>query len=81
MAPIGMTDFTLVCQYDVYDTNGNLIRENQTAENKINVNSLFTTTISLQRGTRYILYLTVNPTYLYMMSEPDLDNPTIEVGS
>lgn len=81
MAPIGMTDFTLVSQYDIYDTNGNLIRQNQTAENKINVNSLFTTTISLQRGTRYILYLTVNPTYLYMMSEPDLDNPTIEVGS
>ena len=81
MAPLGMTEFTLVCQYDVYDTNGNLIRQNQTAENKINVNSLFTTTISLQRGTRYILYLTVNPTYLYMMSEPDLDNPTIEVGS
>ena len=88
MAPLGMTEFTLVSQYDVYDTNvttdhpdGNLIRENQTAENKINVNSLFTTTISLQRGTRYILYLTVNPTYLYMMSEPDLDNPTIEVGS
>ena len=79
MAPIGMTEFTLVSQYDVYDTNGNLIRENQTAENKINVNSLFTTTISLQRGTRYILYLTVNPTYLYMMSEPDLDNPTVEV--
>ena len=79
MAPIGMTEFTLVSQYDVYDTNGNLIRENQTAENKINVNSLFTTTISLQKGTRYILYLTVNPTYLYMMSEPDLDNPTIEI--
>jgi len=81
MAPIGMTEFTLVCQYDVYDTNGNLVRENQTAENKINVNSLFTATTSLQRGTRYILKLTVNPTYLYMMSEPDLDNPTIEVGS
>ena len=81
MAPIGMTEFTLVSQYDVYDTNGNLIRENQTAENKIRISSLFTATTSLVRGTRYTLKLTVNPTYLYMLSEPDLDNPTIEVGS
>ena len=75
MAPIGMTDFTLVSQYDVYDTNGNLIRENQTAENKINISSLFRATTSLTKGTRYTLKLTVNPTYLYMMSEPDLENP------
>ena len=88
MAPIGMTEFTLVCQYDVYDTNvttdhpdGNLIRENQTAENKIIIKNLFTATTSLVRGTRYILKLTVNPTYLYMMSEPDLDNPTVEIVS
>ena len=86
MAPIGMTEFTLVSQYDVYDTNvttdhpdGNLIRENQTAENKINISSLFTATTSLLRGTRYTLHLKVNPTYLYMMSEPDLDNPTMEI--
>ena len=86
MAPIGMTEFTLVSEYDVYDTNvttehpdGNLIRENQTAENKIIIKNLFTATTTLQRGTRYVLQLTVNPTYLYMMSEPDLDNPTIEI--
>ena len=79
MAPIGMTEFTLVSQYDVYDTNGNLIRENQTAENKIIIKNLFTATTSLVRGTRYTLHLTVNPTYLYVLSEPDLDNPTVEV--
>ena len=81
MGPLGMTEFTLVSQYDVYDTNGNLIRQNQTAENKINISSLFTATTSLVRGTRYTLYLTVKPTYLYMLSEPDLDNPTVEVGN
>lgn len=81
MAPIGMTEFTLVSQYDVYDTNGNLIRQNQKAANKIKISDLFTATTSLLRGTRYTLYLTVNPTYLYMLSEPDLDNPTVEVGS
>ena len=81
MAPIGMTEFTLVSQYDVYDTNGNLIRPDQTAENKIIIKDLFTNTTSLLRGTRYTLKLTVNPTYLYMLSEPDLDNPTVVVGN
>ena len=82
MAPIGMTDFTLVTQYDVYDTNGNLIRKDQKAENRINIKSLFGNDHpSFLRGTRYILQLTVNPTYLYMMSEPDLDNPTVEIVS
>ena len=85
MAPIGMTEFTLVSQYDVYDTKGNLIRENQTAANKININQIFSTQLitvtEFERGTRYTLKLKVNPTYLYMLSEPDLDNPTVEVGS
>ena len=84
MAPIGMTDFTLVSQYDVYDTKGNLIRPDQIAENKINIDALFDKTnsidrMSVERGKRYILQLIVNPTYLYMMSEPDLDNPSVEV--
>jgi hypothetical protein len=26
------------------------------------------------------LLLTVNPTYLYVLSDPDLDNPTITVN-
>ena len=86
MAPIGMTDFTLVSQYDVYDTKGNLIRPDQIAENKINIDALFDKTnsidrMSVERGKRYILQLIVNPTYLYMMSEPDLDNPSVQVGS
>ena len=85
MAPIGMTEFTLVSQYDVYDTKGNLIRENETAANKININKIFSTQLipvtEFERGTRYTLKLKVNPTYLYMLSEPDLDNPTVEIYS
>jgi hypothetical protein len=27
-----------------------------------------------------VLTLTVNPTYLYVLSEPDLDNPTITIN-
>jgi hypothetical protein len=71
-APTLSDNLTLVSTYDVYDRNGNLIRQNSTATNKLpNLEAI--------RGQRVQLYLTVNPTYLYVLSEPDLDNPTITV--
>ena len=78
-------------KYDVYDKNvtrehphGNLVRQDQYAENKINIDALFDEEglidgMTMERGTRYKLNLKVYPTYLYMMSEPDLDNPTMEI--
>lgn len=71
--PALSNSMTLVCTYDVYDKKGNKIRENCTAENKLPV--------ALNRGERMTVNLTVNPTYLYVLSDPDLDNPTIEVSS
>ena len=77
--PFGISDLSLESIYDVYDTDPidghpvNLIRENQTAVNKIYTSVLFDE--NLKRGTIYTIYMTVNPTYLYMMSEPDLENP------
>ena len=82
----GVSDFTLRTTYDVYDKNvteehpnGNLIRENCTAENKIDIHELFSTINTASRGFKYIVKLIVNPTYLYVLSEPDLDNPTITI--
>ena len=70
----------LRCTYDVYDKNvseahpnGNLVRENCTAVNKL-------PSLAYGPNQRTILTLTVNPTYLYVLSEPDLDNPTVEVN-
>lgn len=65
---------SIVCKYDIYDNNGNLIRKDCTATNKLKFTS------GMARGKKKILTLTVNPTYLYMLSEPDLDNPTIELN-
>jgi hypothetical protein len=69
-----------VCKYDIYDTNvttghpyGNLVRENCTVTNKLRLPS------GMVRGKKKILTLTVNPTYLYSLSEPDLDNPKITI--
>ena len=65
--------------YDVYDRDktqehGNLIRENCKAMNMIQVSGM-------APGVRKMLTLTVAPTYLYMLSDPDLDNPTIHIGN
>lgn len=67
------TDFTITCTYDVYDKSGkNLIRKDCEATNKISLGGA-----SLQSGDRYTIPLVIMPTYLYVLSEPDLDNPSI----
>lgn len=73
-APGLSSNLTLVSTYDVYDSKDNLIRQNCTATNKLpNLEAI--------RGQRVLLNMTVNPTYLYVLSDPDLDNPTITIGN
>ena len=71
-APTLSNNLTMVTTYDVYDRKGNLIRENSTATNKL-------PNLAAVRGQKVQVNLTVNPTYLYVLSEPDLDNPTIKL--
>lgn len=61
--------------YDVYDSKDNLIRENDTAVNTFDAGHL-----SLKAGEQYTYTITVKPTYLYMLSEPDLDSPTFTLN-
>ncbi|MBQ9169616.1 MAG: hypothetical protein IJ148_02155 [Bacteroidaceae bacterium] len=72
-APGSCTSFTLRTYYDVYDKAGNLVRENCKAENTIS-NALFGT---LNAGDVITVDMLINPDYLYQLSEPDADNPTI----
>jgi len=65
--------FTLITEYDVYDKKGNLVRQNCKATNKLSKPKL-------EFGKKYPIKLMVKPTYLYQLSEPDLDNPTIVLG-
>ena len=67
-----LASLTLTSTYDVYDKKGMLIRENQTATNK-----LTGAVIYMVRGDQMTLNLTVKPTYLYQLSDKDLDNPTV----
>lgn len=63
------SDLTLVTSYDVYDRKGNKISE-RTVANKL-------PDLNATRGQRVTMTLTVAPTYLGVLSDPDLDNPTL----
>lgn len=78
--PAGVTKLNLISTYDVYDRKGNLIRLNDEAINTIDIQELFSGQTQALRGRRYTINMTINPTYLYMLSEPDLDNPTVTIN-
>jgi hypothetical protein len=67
--------FRLKTTYDVYDRKGNLIRKQCTAENTFSISTIS----EMVAGDVYTLHITVNPTFLYVLSDPDLDNPTFEI--
>jgi hypothetical protein len=80
--PKDVTKVELTSTYDVYDKQGNLIRQNCTAMNTLDLKKLFfydSEIKTARRGYRYTVKMTINPTYLYVLSEPDLNNPTVEV--
>lgn len=72
-APTLSNTLSLVSTYDVYDKAGNKIREDCAVTNRL-------PDLRAERGQRVTLALTIAPTYLYQLSEPDLDNPTVIVN-
>ena len=76
---------SLVCTYDVYAVdafNDNKIGT-RVRENCVAVNSLagMEALAKMKRGKKTSLSLTVEPTYLYQLSDDELNNPTIKVKS
>ena len=67
------TYMTLSCTYDVCGTNDAVIRSNCTAENKMRVSGM-------EHGKTNTVTVTIAPTYLYVLTDPDLNNPTIYIG-
>ena len=66
------TYMKITCIYDVYDKKGNKTRE-CTVENKL-------MTEAVSHGMEYTATLTVAPTYIYVLSDDDLNNPTIKIN-
>ncbi len=77
--PHNISTLVLTSIYDVYDTKNNLIR-NCKATNTMVLKDLFTGQETTKRGYSYTVNMTIQPTYLYMLSDPDLDNPTVTVS-
>ena len=86
------TYFKLRSTYDVFDNNppydsenhvirGNLIRQGCQAENTIDLRRWFGNDLTTTRGHSYSLSMIVQPTYLYVLSDPDLDNPTLKISN
>lgn len=68
-------NYVLETTYDVYDKKGNLVRGNQTARNAIKLEN------ALSAGTKREVKIEVTPTFLYVLSDADLDNPTFKVAN
>ena len=75
--PQGITLLKLTSVYDVYDRYDNLTRENFKTTNNFLVSDLLSGVGEAERGKRLTINLTVQPTFLYMLSEQDLDSPTM----
>lgn len=74
-APTVGEGLKLVCTYDVYDKKGTLVRPNCTAENDLSEKIR-----TIESGEQVLLHLTITPTYLYVLSDPELENPTITIN-
>lgn len=67
---------TLICTYEVYDRQGNLMRSitaERPVENKLGLSHM-------THGEQTTVTVTIAPTYLYMLGDYDLDNPTIKLN-
>lgn len=62
----------LICSYDVYNTDDTKVLRSQEVTNKLKVTNM-------SPGVRKTVTLTIEPTYLYVLSDDDLDNPTIRI--
>lgn len=67
---VGKQEVMLVTTYDIIDKFGNIVRQNCTATNQIDLSGL-------PSGEKRELTLKIDPTYLYQLTEPDPDSPTI----
>lgn len=70
IAPGMNTTFELETDYNVYDKKGNLIREVRALKNNVTIGA-----DAMTAGQYHTVSVVVKPTYLYVLSEQDLENP------
>lgn len=78
--PVGVTKLILTSVYDVYDKEGVLVREGCKATNTIEISKLLTGQTETRRGCRYTINMTIQPTYLYQLSDKDMNDFPVEIS-
>lgn len=70
------SDLSIVSVYDVYDkvNNKNELIGERSAEN--NLSALLA---GVPRGRKKVVTMTIDPTYMYILSDNDLNNPTVKI--
>ena len=86
--PQDVNTLIVTWKYDIYDKNPkkdsdgnliyNLVRKDSEATNTLPLSKVINGFTALERGKKYSIRLTVKPTYLYVMSDDDLNNPGLE---
>ncbi|MBR6630085.1 MAG: hypothetical protein IKL03_09060 [Bacteroidaceae bacterium] len=66
-----ITNLKMTVTYDVYDKQQQLVRQNETATNKVVVKVGGITKTQLEAGKNYKLNIQIIPTYLYVLSDND----------
>jgi hypothetical protein len=80
LAPCSQRWFRLTTSYDVLDTKETVIRQDEVVNN-FDVRALIGNDITnMDPGLMHTIQITVNPTYLHMLSDPDLDNPKLTIN-
>lgn len=62
--------FTMTATYDVLDKTGVVVREGASATNSFSI-------ANMSRGEKHVINVLVKPTYLYQLSDNDLNNPEL----
>ena len=80
--PMGVSELIVTSKYDVYDNDSegharNLVRQDCIATNTVVLKNMFSEQMTALRGRRYTVNMTIQPTYLYVLSDPDLNSPTV----
>jgi hypothetical protein len=83
LAPYNQVRFQLTTDYEVYSKPTDTNAEPQLLKTHTGVKNKFTAAVSSDKqypGYEHTITITVNPTYLQVLSDDDLDNPTIKVN-
>jgi hypothetical protein len=73
------TEITITSKYDVYDKSNHKIGNTRTSVNTLN--TTWPESNPVAPGMKKTVSLMVKPTYLYILSDNDLDNPVITLSS